>query len=184
MRVSYRLTLGLFLILLMGLANAAMPRDPEKFFFEQTLGDLAEDLVDAKSKGKKGIMIFFEQEECPFCHRMKTTILNQVEVQDYYLKNFLVLSMDIESTEDITDFKGEPTTRKKYFAKIAKNRGATPVLAFFDLEGNLTVRYTGAAAGVEEVLWLGEYASQEVYKKMPFSKYKRVKRKEQRQSPE
>lgn len=184
MTQSYRLILSLFLVFSMGLASAALPRDPAKFFFEQTLGDLTDDLAEAKNSGKKGVLIFFEQEECPFCHRMKTTILNQVEVQDYFHERFLVLSIDIESTEDIVDFVGKETTKKKYFAEIARNRGATPVFAFFDLQGEMVVRYTGAASGVEEFLWLGEYASEKVYQKMPFSKYKRIKRREQRQSPE
>ncbi len=65
----------LVFFLMMTAASASMPRDPAKFFFEHTLGDLTEDLKDAKEKSKKGVLIFFEQEECPFCHRMKTTIL-------------------------------------------------------------------------------------------------------------
>ena len=71
---------------------------------------------------------------------------------------------------------------KKYFAKIGRNRGATPVFAFFDMKGKLVVRYTGASSGIDEFMWLGEYASEAVYKKMTFSKYKRMKRKQQRQA--
>ena len=67
---------------------AELPRDPTKHFFEQTLGDLSEDLEEAKAANKVGVLIFFEQEECPFCHRMKTTILNQVKVQKYFLERF------------------------------------------------------------------------------------------------
>jgi thioredoxin-related protein len=180
MKHLYNIILSLFLVLMLGNVSAELPRDPAKYFFEHTLGDLTEDLQDAKDKGKKGILLFFEQEECPFCHRMKSTILNQVKVQEYYQQRFLVLSIDIESDEELTDFEGQPTTKKKFFAKIAKNRGATPVLAFFDRQGKLVVRYTGAASGVDEIIWLGEYASEEHYKKMTFSKYKRIKRREQR----
>jgi len=164
-----------------GLANAAMPRDPAEHFFEQTLGNLQDDLQDAKDQGKKGIWLFFEQEECPFCHRMKTLILNQPEVQDYFKKYFIVFPIDIETTSELVDFDGKATTMKKLFAKIGKNRGATPVLAYFDLSGKLSIRYTGASTGVEEFLWLGEYASQEMYKKMNFSKFKRMKRRQKRQ---
>ncbi len=178
----YHLITGLILVLMLGSASAELPRDPAEFFFEHTLGDLTADLEEAKANNKKGVLLFFEQEECPFCHRMKTTILNQVKVQDYFQQRFLVLSIDIESDEELRDFAGNETTKKKFFAKIAKNRGATPVFAFFDLQGKLVVRYTGAASGVDEFIWLGEYASQKVYKKMPFSKYKREKRRQHRQS--
>ncbi|NOY65778.1 MAG: thioredoxin fold domain-containing protein [Gammaproteobacteria bacterium] len=176
----FRVFLSLSLVLAFGISYAAEPRDPARFFYEQTLGDLTDDLQDAKDNGKIGVLIFFQQEECPFCHRMKTTILNQVVVQDYYLKRFLILELDIESAGELVDFDGNTTTMKKYFSKITNNKGATPVFAFFDLNGKLITRYTGASSGVDEFMWLGEYVSQKIYKKMTFSRYKRVKRREQR----
>ncbi len=156
---------------------AQAPRDPYEYFFDQSLGDFTEELQTARDDNKKGIFLFFEQEECPFCHRMKETVLNQPEVQDYYKKHFLLYAVDIETTFEITDFQGNATTPKDFFAKVSRNRGATPVMAFFDLDGKLVVRYTGAATGVQEFIWLGEYASQGLYKKTSFTRYKRQKRK-------
>ncbi len=167
-------------LLLSGTVSAGVPRDPDEYFFDQTLGDLMEELETARADGKQGVFLFFEQEECPFCYRMKTTVLNQPEVQDYFRAHFINLSMDIESDVEMTDFQGNPTTPKKFFSKVTRNRGATPVLAFFDLDGKLVVRYTGAVSGVEEFLWLGEYAANGVYKEMSFTRYKRQKRKEKR----
>jgi len=163
-------------------ATAAGPRNPADYFFDQSLGDFSEELQAARDEGKKGIFLFFEQEECPFCHRMKETILNQPEVQDYFKKHFLIFSVDIETTFEIIDFQGKPTTPKKLFAEVARNRNATPVMVFIDLDGKLVVRYTGAASGVEEFMWLGEYASQKKYKTTSFTRYKRQKRKDQRAS--
>ena len=161
-------------------ALAAAPRDPEEYFFDQTLGDLTEELEMAREQGKRGLLIFFEQEECPFCHRMKQTVLNQPEVQDFYKERFLIFPVDIESTVEITDPTGKATTQKDFFADVTRNRGATPVFAFFDLDGELVTRYTGATTGPDEFLWLGEYAAEGVYKEMPFSRYKREKRRDGR----
>jgi len=166
-------------------ANAAavaadLPRDPEQYFFDTTLGDFTEELATARSEGKKGIMLFFEEASCPFCHRMKTTVFNQPNVQEYFKKNFLIFSVDTKSGAEVTDFQGHQTTQKGLFAKIAHNRGATPVMAFFDLNGKLVVRYTGATSGVQEFMWLGQYAADGLYKKLPFTKYKREKRGELR----
>ena len=155
----------------------AEPRDPGEYFFEQTLGDLSEDLAEARDQGKAGVLLFFEQKDCPFCYRMKTTVLNQSEVQEYFRKYFLVLPIDIEGSDTLTDFQGVDTTPKAFFAKVARNRGATPVFAIFDLNGKMVVRYTGATSGVEEFMWLGEYAVKEKYKQMPFARYKREKKK-------
>ncbi len=176
-----KLGLAVVLLALAQLAGAAAaPRNPDQYFFDQTLGDLTSELAAARQQGKRGIVIFFEQDECPFCHRMKETVLNQPEVQEYYKKHFLVFPMDIESTAEVTDPKGKVTNQKAFFADVTHNRGATPVFAFFDLDGNLTVRYTGATSGVDEFMWLGEYASNGVYKTEPFTRYKREKRKESR----
>lgn len=180
LKLKMRAWLSTMLLLTAGAVLAAAPRDPDQHFFDQTLGDLTEELAVARDQGKQGILIFFEQEECPFCHRMKQTVLNQPEVQDFYKEHFLIFPVDIESTVEITDPKGKMTNQKEFFADVTNNRGATPVFAFFDLDGNMVVRYTGATSGVDEFMWLGEYASNGVYTEQPFARYKREKRKQER----
>lgn len=169
------LVVGLSIILIQ--LSMVIADDGASVFLQQSFGDFKEDLQTAKSENKKGVLLFFEQDDCPFCHRMKETVFNQPHVQQYFKKNFLIFSVDIEQTESITDFQGNATTQKKFFAKIARHRGATPVIAFFDLQGNLVTRYTGATADAQEFIWLGEYVANNVYKKMTFTKYKRSKRK-------
>jgi thioredoxin-related protein len=162
-------------------AQAASPRDPYQYFFEQNLGDLSEELATARSDGKKGMFIFFEMDECPFCHRMKKTVLNQPDIQDYFKENFHSISIDVEGDVEIVDFEGNQTTQKGF---ASKNRvRATPVMAFYDLEGNQVVRYTGAASGVEEFKLLAEFYMEGIYKTkdengrpIKFSKYKRIKK--------
>ena len=74
--------LALSLLFTTALAHAEA-RDPFQFFFDQKLGDFKAELATAKQEGKKGVLLMFEQEDCPWCHRMKTTILNQSEVQEF-----------------------------------------------------------------------------------------------------
>ena len=97
--------IGLIILLwsLVSLSQAATPRDPYQFFFEQSLGDLSEELEIAREEGKKGLFIFFEMDECPFCHRMKKTVLNQPEIQDYFRQNFHSISIDIEGDIELVD---------------------------------------------------------------------------------
>ena len=172
-----------FLLMLSQLVNASTPRDPYQYFFEQNLGDLTEELEIAADDGKKGVFVFFEMDECPFCHRMKKTILNQSDIQGYFKKNFHSISIDIEGDLEMVDFEGNDTTQKEF---ASKNRvRATPVMAFYDLQGKQVVRYTGAASSSEEFMWLAEYYIQGVYKlkdkngrNIRFSKYKRLKKKQ------
>jgi thioredoxin-related protein len=163
-----------FLVGLLGLATScvAEPRDPGQYFFDQTFGDFSEELAKAKEEGKKGVLLMFEMDECPFCHRMKTTVLNQPEVQDYYKKNFLVFPVDIEGDVEVTDFSGTPMPQKDFALQEFRVR-ATPVFAFFDLDGKLVTRYTGATRDVQEFMWLGEYVVAQRYQDIPFPKYKR-----------
>ena len=172
---------ALFCAILPGLLSASAPRDPYQFFFEQSLGDLTEELEIAREQGKQGIFVFFEMDECPFCHRMKKTVLNQPEVQAYFRQNFHNLTVDIEGDIEIVDFIGADMTQKE-FARQNRVR-ATPLLAFYDLDGRQVFKYTGATSGVEEFLWLGEYIVDKIYlqkdeqgRNIRFTRFKRMKK--------
>ena len=171
-----------FLLLLAGTSSALAaegPRDPYRHFFQDTFGDFREELEMARDEGKKGVLIFFEMDECPFCHRMKQYVLNQPEVQEYYREHFRIFAVDIEGDIEITDFNGNLTTQKDFAFKQNQVR-ATPVFAFFDLEGNRIARYTGATSGVEEFLWLGQFVADGHYQDTSFVKFKRDRRREAR----
>jgi len=150
-------------------------RDPGHYFFQETFGDFSEELAIAKSEDKKGLLIFFEMDECPFCHFMKTKVLNSVEVQEYYRKHFKIFKVDIEGDIEIVDFKGNNTTQKEFSARQFKVR-ATPVMAFINLDGEVIHRYTGRTSGPEEFMWMGEYVVDEHYKTQRFTRFKRNKR--------
>lgn len=177
--VLIRLVMFVGLYLLSSSSFAAGGRDPYKFFFNETWGDFSEEVKKAKEQGKKGVLIFFEMDECPFCHRMKETVLNQPEIQEFFRQNFLLFSVDIEGDLEITDFEGNSMPQKDFAFKANRVR-ATPVFAFFDLTGKRVVRYTGATSGTEEFRWLGQYVIDAEYEKMPFTKYKREKKEQQK----
>lgn len=152
-------------------------RDPGEYFFHQSFGDLREELQTAKKEGKKGIFIMFDNAECPWCFKMKTTVLNQVAVQDYFRKHFIIIRVDTEGSEMITDFTGKEQ-RHKDFALIQNRVRATPVFLFFDANGKQLVKYTGATRDISEFLWLGEFVVGDHYKTKRFAIYKRERRAE------
>jgi len=164
------------LLLTMTGVQAEAPQDPYEHFFQQSLGDYAEELAVAKEEGKKAVMLFFEQDECPFCHYMKKTVLNQPEVQAFYRKNFALFAIDIEGDIEMTDFDGQQMRMKDFAFKLNRVR-ATPVIAFYDLEGKRVVRFIGKTSGVEEFMQLGKFVAEGKYKTMRFTKYKRELRK-------
>jgi thioredoxin-related protein len=159
------------------LARADVGLDPYQYFFNETFGNFQEELAHAREQGKKGVLVFFEMDDCPFCHRMKDTVLNQPEVQKYFRENFLLFAVDIEGDIEITDFDGQARTQKDW-AFAANRVRATPVFQFFDLDGKPIARYTGATSTIEEFMWLGDFVVSGKYldKDMSFTKYKRERR--------
>jgi len=169
-KTLYAIVISSLLMLLPGVSSAE-----EQAFFDQSFGDFSEELELAKAEGKKGIFLFFEMDECPFCHRMKTSILNQPQVLSYYKKHFKAYQIDIEGDVEMTDFNGDITTQKDFAFKQHRVR-ATPVMAFFDLSGKRIARYTGPASSMQEFLMLGEFVVSGAYQKTSFTRYKRDRR--------
>ena len=165
---------GLLFMLCMG-TGFAETRDAEKHFFDLKMGDFKSELATAKEEGKTGIMIMFELEDCPFCYRMKHTILNQSEVQDYYHKHFLIFAVDIRGDIPMVDFKGTETTEKAFSTEHRVY--GTPVFDFFDLDGNLITRFPGTAKDVNEFLLLGRCVVEGACKSTSFTAYKKQQKK-------
>lgn len=173
-KLTSTLVLALFTLLLPALASAAVedPRDPEHHFFDPTFGDFPEELEEARAAGKKGILLFFEMDDCPFCHRMKQQVLNRPEVQEYFGEHFLVFSVDVEGAIEVVTFEGETKTQMDFATRDYRVR-ATPVFQFFNLDGEPIARFTGATRNVREFMQLGEFVVEEHYKDQNFTRFKR-----------
>jgi thioredoxin-related protein len=160
------------LIVSVPLTAAETTRDPMQHFFNQGFASLPDEVASARAGGQTGILVMFEIDDCPWCAKMKATILNQVAVQDYYRRHFRILMMDANGSVPMTDFSGEEMPQKDFVFKHNR-RGATPMFVFFDLDGKLLARYTGPTRDAEEFLWLGEYVVSGRWQSTPFTAYKR-----------
>lgn len=151
-----------------------LPREPLEYFFHQSFNNLQEEAETAREEGKLGIFVMFNDPDCPWCQKMKATVLNQVEVQDYYRKYFRPIHLDTSGDTTMVDFNGNELAEKDFAFKVHRVR-ATPVFMFFDLDGNVIMRYTGASRDVQEFLWLGEFIVNGNYKNEKFARYKQAK---------
>ncbi len=147
-------------------------------FFDDSLNDMQEEMEIATDEGKKGLLLMFEMDECPFCARMKKTVLNRGKIQDYYKEHFRIITVDVEGDLDFVDFEGNDTTQKEFSLKKFRVR-ATPVFQFVDLKAQplKNGRLTGATRDSKEFLMLGEYIVSGDNEKMPFIRYKRKQKK-------
>ena len=166
----------LFLLALLSfsLSVSAQTRDPLQHFFYASFGDLSEEVLNARDEGQKGVMLMFEEDDCPFCARMKKTILNRVDVQEYFRANLRPILIDKELTDELIDFDGSMTNMKDFSEKKYRVR-ATPVFLVFDLDGKPMKRgrYTGAMTSVEEFMQFGKFFSEGINNQMSFTRYKR-----------
>ena len=164
------------LVMLWAVTAQAAPqtRDPMTHFFHQGFGDLPDELATARTEGKLGLLVMFDNAECPWCQKMKATVFNQVRVQDYYRKYFRIVAIDTEGDAPMVDFSGKEMAQKDFAFKHNRVR-ATPVFIFFDLDGKKLVRYTGATRNAEEFLWLGEFVVEGHYRSKRFTAFKREK---------
>ena len=147
------------------------PREAMEYFFHQSFNNLPEEAQLAREEGKIGILVMFNDPDCPWCKKMKATVLNQVHIQDYFRKHFRLLHLDTRGDTMMTNFDGEEIAEKDFALKIHRVR-ATPVFMFFDLDGNVLLRYTGATRSVDEFLWMGEFVVNGEYKNTKFARYK------------
>jgi thioredoxin-related protein len=145
---------------------------PEVSFFEETFGDMPEELSAVVEDNKKALLIMFETVDCPWCLRMRQTVLNRQRVQDYYKEHFRIISLNAEGGAPIVDFDGQDTSETKFALKLLRVR-ATPVFAFFDENGKLLTKYTGTTKNADDFLLLGEFVVGDHYKQSKFSKYRR-----------
>jgi len=174
--------MGLSAQVLAGSASSAEVerRDAMEYFFNQSFNNLDEELEIAKEEGKKGVFIMFTDKDCPWCLKMKTTIMNRADIQDYYREHFRVLTIDINGDTLMTDFEGNEMEEKEFAFKKHRVR-ATPVVMFFDNTGKKTMRLTGIVRDAREFMWLGEYVVNGDYNRINFTKYKRERAKQEKQ---
>ena len=159
------------IIMSYALSVYAEVRNPEENFFQKSFGDYPEEIKLARELNKLGILIMFEQDECPYCYRMRTTILNQPAVQDYFKQYFSIFHVDIEGDTEIVDFDGKVMREKDFAFKVNRVR-ATPVFMFYDLDGKKVARYIGPTSTQDEFMLLGKYVVDKHYLTMSFTRFK------------
>jgi thioredoxin-related protein len=173
-RIGTRLCLGLLLVLAAFTASAADVTDASTFF-TPNLGDLQNDLAEARADGKQAMLLMFEQEGCPGCAHMRRNVLSRRDVQDFYRRHFINLSIDIHGAIPLKDPSGREATEKAY-AQAIKVR-ATPTFVFYDLKGAEIARLVGPLETAEEFILLGQFVASGAYKTHSFAQYRNQKAK-------
>ena len=155
------------------LASVSGTRDAREFFFTLTFGDLPEEMEVARGDGKLGMLLFFEAEDCPYCHHMLKNVFNQTDVQNWYQERFVSIAIDIHGDVEMQDFSGITLPSKVF----SDQQGVflTPVMSFVDIDGEEIYRHLGMIGTPKEFLLLGEYVVDGHYKKMRYDDFSKAR---------
>ena len=137
-------------------------------WFKKSFLALDEDLQEAIDKGKKGIIVYFGQQRCPYCKKLMDINFHDDEIVAYTQLHFDVVPIDIWSPEEITTPDGRDMTEREY--TLALNTNFTPSLVFYDRDGHIALRLRGYYPPYQHQAAL-EYVADGHYKKETFASY-------------
>jgi len=110
-------------------------------WFKLSLGDLNDDVAEARNRGKFGIVVYYGQKRCAYCERFFENNLGDPAIVHYMRENFDVIPVDIWGIEDITDTDGNSYTEREMSLRYKTN--FTPSLVFYDTNGKPVYRLRG-----------------------------------------
>lgn len=139
-------------------------------WFKETFFDLSEDLAEARSAGKKGLIVYFSQKNCNHCVAFNETTLNDEAVLKRLNEKFDVIGLDIFSDVEIILPDGTETTIKDYAEKSRAR--FTPTLIFYGVENKPLTKIVGfyPPEKFQKVL---DYIDGQYYKRTRLSSYLR-----------
>ncbi len=137
-------------------------------WFKLSLGDLRDDLKDAKKSGKTGIITYFGQKRCAYCEQFFKTSLADPDIKNYLTKHFDIIAFDIWGIDDIIDTDGEQFSERELSIRYKTN--FTPSLVFYNEEGTPVFRLRGFHPPYKFRAAL-RFVVEEFYKKETFPEY-------------
>ena len=109
-------------------------------WFKDSFLNLKEDIAEAKSHNKR-LMIFFTQDNCPYCNALVERNLAQQDVETYLRKHFEVVAINLWGDREVTALDNKHFTEKSFSASLKVQY--TPTLLFFDESGKTILRLNG-----------------------------------------
>ncbi len=110
-------------------------------WFKLSLGDLNDDIAEARSDGKFGIIVYYGQKRCAYCEKFLHINLADDMIQRYMRENFDIVPVDIWGIEEFVDTNGKTYSERELSLRYKAN--FTPSLVFYDAAGKPIYRLRG-----------------------------------------
>jgi thioredoxin-related protein len=103
--------------------------------------DIRADLEAAVAAGKRGLMVYFGQEDCVYCERFKQVNLADPDILAYLQRHFDLVSVDIHGRAEVGTLDGERLDAQTWARR--EQTDFTPSILFYDADGRLALRLRG-----------------------------------------
>ena len=110
-------------------------------WFKLSLGDLNDDIDEAREQGKFGIAVYYGQKRCAYCEKLFEINLTDSAIEHYLREHFDVIPVDIWGIEEFVDTNGNTYTERELALRYDTN--FTPSLVFYDRKGKPVYRLRG-----------------------------------------
>lgn len=132
------LLLALALACAAGVAHAQAEEVPA--WFSESFLEIPQDVKEAAGDGKR-LLLYFWQDGCPACRKMKATTFAEPTIIDATRRHFVAVALNVFGERDVLWADGR-TMREKALARALDIRG-TPTLLFLDERGAIVLRLVG-----------------------------------------
>ena len=109
-------------------------------WFKSSFLDLRED-VNAASRQKKRLMVYFGQDGCPYCRELMQNNFGQKDITDFTRQHFDAVAINIWGDTEVTHLDGRTMSEKQLGQALKISY--TPTLLFFDERGETVLRLNG-----------------------------------------
>ncbi len=110
-------------------------------WFKDSFLDLPNDLKEAIAAGKQGLIVYFGQKHCAYCHKLLDENFGLADVLEYTQRHFDLVPIDVWGPAEVTTVDGEVMTERDF--SVREDTNFTPSLLFYDGEGKVALRLRG-----------------------------------------
>jgi thioredoxin-related protein len=137
-------------------------------WFKVSFLDLYDDIDESVASGKKGIIVYFGQEYCPYCKAHLEINWGNPDIIKYTRDNFDVIAIDVKGSRNVTDIDGTVYEENAYSVKEHTN--FTPSLLFYNDRKQVVLKLQGYHPPYQFRAAL-EYVSDRHYERESFRDY-------------
>ena len=109
-------------------------------WFAQSLLILPEEIADAAKENKR-VMLYFEQDGCPYCKRMVEVNFRDARIAGRLQERFVPIALNIWGDREVTAPDGKAMSEKQLALSFKVQ--FTPTIVFFDEKGAVALRING-----------------------------------------